>query len=88
MFCLREQELDVYVKTFAKYYQIFLLVAPRRRAAAKSVLRRGQTVIFCRTPSGTGVMAPVSFVAASIIFCICHHCLPSPDRAYYPVKVT
>jgi hypothetical protein len=34
------------------------------------------------------VMAPARFAAASIIFCICHDCLPFFDRAYYPVMVT
>ena len=63
-------------------------MTPRRRAAAKSVLRKRQTVVFGRTPPGTDVMAPARFAAASIIFCICHDCLPFFDRAYYPVMVT
>ena len=63
-------------------------MTPRRRAAAKSVLRKKQTVVIGRTPPGADVMALARFAAASIIFCIFHDCLPFFDRAYYPVMVT
>ena len=75
-------------KKFNRYYQIFPSGAPRRRAAATSLLRKRQTVVIGRTPPGTDVMAPARFAAASIIFYICHDCLPFFDRAYCPVMVT
>jgi hypothetical protein len=73
---------------YLKYYQIFPLVTPRRRAAAERVLRKRQTVVISRTPHGIGVMALAGFAAASIIFFICYHCLPFFDRANYSVMVT